>query len=174
MSNNSVQLANIGVYGWQKGDAAAEVKLFKPDAVTEIVSGYVVPLVQEVQIGHEARETVIRDVAGDIGILGFDNETLSIQVTIIGAGSSEDNAKLSLALPRAGGVAACRNFPNIVIGDFGNETVGCINTDPADATLFGTPQWVYKGGAQSVDIDGHKGFSLTLIRHFELTDPSGA
>ena len=172
--SDAVNLKNFGVRGWQNNDNTAEIKLFLPDATSAPFTGYVVPLSQDIQISHDAQETILRDAAGDIGILSYNNEELTIQVTIIGAdATSEANAVKSLALPRAGGVAACRYFPAIKIGEFGNDTVGSINTDPADVTSFGTPQFVYRGGAQSVVIGDVLGWSLSLTRFAELTDPSG-
>lgn len=173
--SDAVNLVKFGVRNWQNNDNTAEIKLFDPDGVTEIVTGYVVPMAQDIQVSHDANETIIRDAGGDIGIMSYNNEELTIQVTIIGADStSEANAAKSLALPRSGGVAACRYFPVISIGAFGNDTVGALNTHTSDVTQFGTPQFVYRGGAQSVVVGDVLGWTLSLTRFEEITDPSGA
>lgn len=172
--SDPVNLKKQGVRLWQRNDITAEVKLFKPDATSEVVTGYVVPMAQDISFSHDAKEEIVRDAGGDIGILSYNNEELTVEVTIVGAGSTEAEAIKSLALPRAGGVAALRYFPTIRIGEFGNETVGSFNTDAADPTAFGTPQFVYRGGARSVVIGDLIGVTISLTRFAELPNPSGS
>lgn len=123
------------------------------------------PNLQNAELSHEGSAIEIRGQNSAItGLVLNDDDTLSMNFTVIPEGATKAAAIISSYIPIKGTPFGASGFPIIFVGKFTEASYGALNVNS------GSRPWFYLGGASITGpFDGVWGLRLPMRRFYEIT-----
>jgi len=153
----------FGISDQAASPAATIVRMYDPDATTEIAAGFLVNNATSIVATHEADTDELMQFDGDtVCVYGWNDRT-RLNITWIPFGSTRDNAILQLNGPATMALIAIEKAPT---AEFGGKA--SLNT--ATNTV---PEYIYRSGYElSYTNTGRASISMEVTRWNSIALPS--